>query len=288
MPRGGAFVEVIAPIVVAGRRASHDRRRQIDAPGHDHLQRLQQGVVARALADEAHRAEVDRPHHVRPAVGRRQDDDRNRREGSAKFGEKSESIVIAQLEIEQGEVEVGLGGQSLACKERARRACDADILRKTSHDNFQSRENQGMIIDQQHVHLLLPLERLSDRDHYRPMFAQFKQNQSSIALRLTVTKLQMARDPVLNDPSDAPRGEPFPVAGGVLRARPDGTARIAQVPAVRLARGRHRPVLRPGSSADERHVALVAGRPRAGGEPCSAKVLPILSAWACRKAPCRR
>jgi hypothetical protein len=32
-------------------------------------------------------------------------------------------------------------------------------LRKTSNDNFQSRKNQGMIVDQEHLHLLLPLER---------------------------------------------------------------------------------------------------------------------------------
>ncbi len=92
---------------------AHDRGRKVDAALEHKAQRVRQRLVAGALRNETHGAEVDRPHDVVPVVGGGDDDDGNRRMATPELRQQVEAVVGSELEIEQHNVDVRFGGEGL-------------------------------------------------------------------------------------------------------------------------------------------------------------------------------
>jgi hypothetical protein len=142
-----------APIARSRRRAlAHRHRRHVDAALHDDAQRLAQRLVARALGDEAHRAEVDRADDVGAAVRRRDDDDRDLGPAVAQFDQEVEAVGVAEAQVEEAEVEVVVGSERVARGARAGDTDDRDVVAHPLDHVLQCAQDQRVVVDQQDSH----------------------------------------------------------------------------------------------------------------------------------------
>jgi hypothetical protein len=124
----------------------------VDAAGHDQAQRVDQRVVGGALGHEAHGAEVDRLDHVAGAIRGRDHHHRQCRMGLAHLDEHVEAARVAQLQVEQHQVEVRVGRERGTRRTRAANGRDLHVRIQFLDHGLQRRQDQRVVIDQQHLH----------------------------------------------------------------------------------------------------------------------------------------
>ena len=154
VPTGRITSGTVSPSARRRVQPQHHRR-HVQPAGHDHAQRVEEHVVGRALGHEAHRAQVDGADDVAGAVGGRHHHHRQRRVGGAKLGQHLEAVGVAERQVEQHQVEIGVLLQRGARLGGAARAEHGDIVAQPLDHRLQRRQDQRMVIDQQHLHLVV-------------------------------------------------------------------------------------------------------------------------------------
>jgi len=111
--------------------------------------------VRRALRHETHRTAVDGADDVAGAVAGRHHHHRHRRVGGAEFDQHVEAVSVAQGQIEQHQVEVAVGGEPGARCGSTGGPDDRGAATDGLDHGFERRKDQRMVIDQQHLHVVL-------------------------------------------------------------------------------------------------------------------------------------
>lgn len=101
---------------------------------------------------EAHRAHVDGAHDVVAEVGRRDDDDWQSGITASQLREQVEAVFVAELDIEEREIEIGPRSERITRGLRAGHRDDLDMFGELLHDRSHGVKDQGVVADHAHVH----------------------------------------------------------------------------------------------------------------------------------------
>ena len=104
------------------------------------------------LGTKPHGPGVDRLDDVTVAVGRRNHHHRQARIGGAEFDQHVEAVGVAQVQVEQDEVEIGFQFQHLARQLGGGRTDHGHIITQAEDDALQRREDQRVVVNQQDLH----------------------------------------------------------------------------------------------------------------------------------------
>jgi hypothetical protein len=116
------------------------------------------------------------------AVAGRDDDHRQRRVGGTELGEDVEAVGVAERQVEQHQVEVGLRLERVARGARAGGAHDGDVVAQALDDRLQRRQDQRVVVDQQHFHRCPPSENAGRDRTERPATVTLPQARSDGAM----------------------------------------------------------------------------------------------------------
>jgi hypothetical protein len=140
-------------VLLPGRRIRRQRhRRDVEGAAQDGGERLAQHARFGRLRNEAGGTRIDRRQHdLGPLVGREHDGARRRRSVSYRL-QRGQPGAVGQREVEQHEVDIGLGGQQCTRHLQPTGVAKVDVGVMQRDQQGERVAHQRMVVDEQALH----------------------------------------------------------------------------------------------------------------------------------------